>query len=313
MAPVRRAVIDIGTNSIKLLVGEVSDDSVRPVEEKSEQTRLGAGFYESHVLQPVPIQRTAAAVARFVALARDAGAQSIRAVATSAARDAKNADELIGAVRRVASLRVEVISGEQEAEWVYLGVTSDRELHGRHLLILDVGGGSTEFILGDHGHHSYRESFPLGSVRLLEKFRPGDPPSPRELEACRGWLTAFLNQNIGDQMEEQIADPARGPVTLVGTGGTTTILARMKKQLTHFDRDAIDGTHLLLDQLTHYTNDLWSRPLVDRKTVPGLPANRADVIIMGVVIYEAVLRHFRLPELYVSTRGLRFGALLDMP
>ena len=313
MAPIRRAVIDIGTNSIKLLVGEVSNGTVRPVEEKSEQTRLGAGFYDDHVLQPIPIQRSAAAVARFVAMARDAGAQSIRAVATSAARDAKNADELLDAVRRVASLRMEVISGEQEAEWVYLGVTSDRELHGRHLLILDVGGGSTEFILGDHGHHSYRESFPLGSVRLLERFRPGDPPSPRELHACRGWLTAFLNQNIGSEMKRQFTDSARGPVTLVGTGGTTTLLARMTKQLTTFDRDLIDGTRLTLETLTHYVNDLWSRPLEDRKTIPGLPANRADVIIMGVAIYEAVLQHFQLPELYVSTRGLRFGALLDMP
>ncbi len=313
MAPIRRAVIDIGTNSIKLLVGEVLDGSVRPVEEKSEQTRLGAGFYETHILQPAPIQQTAAAVARFVAMARDAGAQSIRAVATSAARDAKNADELIDAVRRVASLRIEVISGEQEAEWVYLGVTSDRQLHGQHLLILDVGGGSTEFILGDHGHHSYRQSFPLGSVRLLEKVRPCDPPTRRELEACRGWLTAFLNQNIGDEMKSQLADPSRGPVTLVGTGGTTTLLARMKKRLTTFDRDAIDGTQLSLDELTEWATDLWSRSLTERRTIPGLPSNRADVIIMGVVIYEAVLRHFKLPGLHVSTRGLRFGALLGMP
>lgn len=313
MAPVRRAVIDIGTNSIKLLVGDVTDGVVRPVEEKSEQTRLGAGFYETHELQSVPIQRTAAAVARFVAHAGDAGAQSIRAIATSAARDARNADELIGAIRRVSSLRVEVISGAQEAQWVYLGVTSSRELHGRPLLILDVGGGSTEFILGNHGLHSWRESFPLGSVRLLEELKPSDPPSPAQLDQCRAWLVDFLERNVGATLKLHLSDSSGGPITVVGTGGTTTILARMAKKLEQFDRDAIEGTRLSLTQLTGYMTELWEKTLAERKLVPGLPPNRADVIIMGVAIYEAILRQFRLPELYVSTRGLRFGALIDMP
>src|SRR5262245_58869038 len=112
MKPPRRAVIDIGTNSIKLLVGDVSEGIVVPVEERSDQTRLGGGFYETHELQPVPISRTAQAVARFVAFARDAEAQRIRVVATSAARDARNADALLHAVRRASGLRVEIISGD---------------------------------------------------------------------------------------------------------------------------------------------------------------------------------------------------------
>ncbi len=313
MEPVRRAVIDIGTNSIKLLVGEVADDMVRPVEERSEQTRLGAGFYETHVLQPAPIQQTAAAVARFVAQARDAGARSIRAIATSAARDATNAEDLLGAIRTASGLRVEVISGEQEAEWVYRGVTSGREFHGRRLLILDVGGGSTEFILGDHGHHSFRQSFPLGSVRLLEKLKPGDPPTFHELTVCREWLGSFLREHVGPSLQGHLSDAAGEPLTLVGTGGTTTILARMMKQLDTFDREQIDGTRLSHQQVLEFLLDLWSKPIAVRKTIPGLPPSRADVILMGVAIYEAVQRHFALPELHVSSRGLRFGALLDMP
>lgn len=313
MEPLRRAVIDIGTNSIKLLVGDVVNDMVRPVEERSEQTRLGAGFYESHMLQPVPIQRTAAAVARFVAMARDAGARSLRAVATSAARDAKNADELLGAVRRASGLRVEVISGEQEAEWVYRGVTSGPELHGIPLLILDVGGGSTEFILGDHGHHSFRKSFPLGSVRLLETLKPGDPPTFHELTVCREWLGAFMRERVEPEMKNQLRAQASSPLTLVGTGGTTTILARMMNQLNTFNRELIDGTKLSRQRVLEYVLDLWAKPLSVRRTMVGLPANRADVIIMGVAIYEAVMTHFDLPELHVSTRGLRFGAILDQP
>jgi len=313
MKPTRRAVIDIGTNSIKLLVGSVVDGVVCPIDERSEQTRLGAGFYETHELQPVPIAQTASAVARFVALARDADAVSVRAIATSAARDAKNSDDLMDAVRKASGLRVEIISGNQEAEWVFRGVTSEAALHGRRLLILDAGGGSTEFILGEHGHHSFRRSFPLGSVRLLEKLRPADPPSLADLAGCRKWLAEFVREEIAPAMQPWLSDPAAEPLTLVGTGGTTTILARMVKKLAGFSREEIDGTRLSREQILEYMVDLWSKPLAVRRTLPGLPPNRADVIIMGVAIYESVMHQFNLPELYVSTRGLRFGALLDTP
>ncbi len=313
MKPTRRAVIDVGTNSIKLLIGEVAEGVVRPIDERSDQTRLGAGFYETHQLQPVPIARTASAVARFVSMARDADAESIRIIATSAARDAQNAEELTQAIQRAAGLRVEIISGEQEAEWVYGGVTSDPALHGRQLLILDVGGGSTEFIVGDHGHHSFRHSFPIGSVRLLERFRPGDPPSLADVAGCRQWLCDFFNREIGPALERILSGEARQNVTLVGTGGTTTILARMENKLESFDRARIEGTRLSRQQILDYMVQLWSLSLANRKKIPGLPANRADVIIMGVAIYEAVMQHFNLPELYVSTRGLRYGALLNTP
>lgn len=311
MVTPRRAVIDIGTNSIKLLVGDVSDGIVRPVDERSEQTRLGAGFYETHVLQPITIARTATAVAKFVAQARELDATAIRVIATSAARDAKNPGDLVEAVRRASGLRIEIISGEQEAEWVYRGVTSDERFHGRPLLILDVGGGSTEFILGDQEHHRFRQSFPLGSVRLLEKLRPHDPPSIQDVAGCRDWLQKFLKHQIGPAMESALTDAVRRQVLLVGTGGTTTILARMEKRLAHFTREDIDGTCLAHPRVLEFMVHLWSLPLAERKKIPGLPGNRADVIIMGVAIYEAVMQHFHIDALHISTRGLRFGALLD--
>jgi len=311
MSPPRRAVIDIGTNSIKVLVGEVSGGLVVPIQETSEQTRLGAGFYETRQLQPAPIARTAEVVARFVALARDADATAIRIIATSAVRDALNSEDLLEAVRRSSGLRAEVISGDQEAEWVFRGVTSDPQLHGRQLLILDVGGGSTEFVLGDNGRHRFRQSFPLGSVRLLETLQPGDPPSLADLAACRDWLRAFFKREIGPAMEEKLSRATSEGVTLVGTGGTTTILARMKLGMADFQRDRLEGACLSQRQLLEYMVELWSLPLAQRKKIPGLPPNRADVIIMGVAIYEAVMEHFGLAEVYISTRGLRFGALLN--
>jgi exopolyphosphatase/guanosine-5'-triphosphate,3'-diphosphate pyrophosphatase len=311
--PPRRAVIDIGTNSIKVLIGDVCGGLVIPVEERSEQTRLGAGFYETRELQPISIARTAEAVARFVALARDADASAIRVIATSVARDARNPGALLEAVRRSSGLRVEVISGDQEAEWVFRGVTSDPKLHGRQLLILDVGGGSTEFILGDRDHLQFRQSFPMGSVRLLEALRPGDPPSLADIAGCRGWLTTFFDREIGPAMEAKLSRATSEGVTLVGTGGTTTILARIELGMTDFDRARLEGTLFSQRQILEYMVHLWSLPLAQRKKIPGLPPNRADVIIMGVAIYEAVMQHFGIGQLYVSMRGLRFGALLDAP
>ena len=309
MQPARRAVIDVGTNSVKLLIAEVVGGAIRPLIEESDQTRLGRGFYETHRLQPEAIAQTAQVVTRFAAKASELKAGSTRLIATSAARDAHNRADLVKAIETACRLPLEVISGEQEAEWAFCGVTSDPNLEGRRLLILDVGGGSTEFILGEGKHHVFRESFPVGTVRLLENLRPGDPPSIADLAGCRAWLRNFFNQHLVPALESLLRGTPS--VLLVGTGGTTTILARIEKKLPDFDREQIEGTRLSRHQLLQRMVHLWSVPLAERKKIIGLPARRADIIPMGAAIYEAVMEHFKLDELYVSTRGLRFGALLD--
>src|SRR5215813_14700669 len=196
MLHTRRAVIDVGTNSVKLLVADVTGDDVRPVCEDSKQTRLGQGFYDTHRLQPEPIAKTARAVVNFAAMARGLEARSIRVIATSAARDAINSQELVSAIETGTGLKVEIISGEQEAEWAFHGVTTDPELAKRPLLLLDVGGGSTEFILGQGEHKHFQESFPLGTVRLMETLPHNDPPLPQELAGCRDWLKTFLRKQV---------------------------------------------------------------------------------------------------------------------
>ena len=153
----------------------------------------------------------------------------------------------------------------------------------------------------------------MGSVRLLETLRPADPPSLADLAGCRRWLQDFFNEQIGPAMESKLSEAAQAGVILVGTGGTTSILARMMKKLASFDREAIEGTRLSRQQILEDMVHLWSLSLAERKKISGLPPGRADVMLMGVAIYEALMGHFHLPELYVSTRGLRFGALLESP
>jgi exopolyphosphatase/guanosine-5'-triphosphate,3'-diphosphate pyrophosphatase len=301
-------VIDIGTNSVKLLVADVSAAATEPVWEGSEQTRLGRGFYDDYRLRADAIADTARAVAHFVGVAREQGAARVRVIATSAARDAVNASELLDAVRAASGHEVEVISGELEADWAFQGVLTDDALRTHPVLILDVGGGSTEFILGDAGRSLFRDSFKLGTVRFLEAATISDPPSAAELAAVRAQLRGFLDREVRPKLAPVLQRHATGLV-LVGTGGTTTILARLELQLPDYDRALIESACFNAERMRWHVEKLWRMPLSERRELRGLPANRADVILFGVAIYEAVMETFNISTLRVSTRGLRFAAV----
>jgi exopolyphosphatase/guanosine-5'-triphosphate,3'-diphosphate pyrophosphatase len=309
----------VGTNSVKLLVADLDGATVRPVFEASHQTRLGEGFFQSKTLQPGAIAKTAAAVAEFANKARELSSRSVRVIATSAARDAMNRNELTGAVAQASGLTVQVISGETEAEWAFKGVRTDPALTNSSLLLLDVGGGSTEFIVGCGEQTCFRKSFQLGTVRLLDAVPHGDPPTATELGDCRRSVREFLTREVAPNLEPalqqlvQAAEKTASPQTVqcVGTGGTASILGCMEAQLTSFDRERLERTRLSFERVHWHVERLWSLPLEGRKQIIGLPPNRADVILMGSAIYEAVLERFGLPELRVSTRGLRFAALME--
>lgn len=307
----RRAVIDVGTNSVKLLVAEVAGRTVQPVYEQSLQTRLGRGFYAAHVLQASAIASTAEAVAGFVTQARERRSASIRVLATSAARDASNADQLVAAVERAAGVRLEIVSGEQEAHWAFAGVASDPRLAGRPLLIMDAGGGSTQLIYGPDAGEPARHSFRIGAVRLLERFPPSNPPLPEELGRCRDWLRRYFREHTPKTLAPGWAgDPGKTPC-FVGTGGASSLLAAMQLGLAEFDREKLESVELTAGQVKDRLEDLWGLSLDERKRLPGLPENKADVILMGVAIHEAVMTGFAVPSMRVSTRGFRFAALME--
>jgi exopolyphosphatase/guanosine-5'-triphosphate,3'-diphosphate pyrophosphatase len=316
MSFVRRAVIDVGTNSVKLLVAEVEGGNVRPVSEESHQTRLGSGFYPSQYLQTGPLVETAKSVAEFAKKAGQLGVGVPKVVATSAAREAKNRQDLVQAVERASGLPLRVITGEEEANYVFAGVCSDPHLHDEPMLLLDVGGGSTEFIVGKAGRRAFARSFPLGTVRLLEQLKPNDPPSLQQREDCRAELRRFLQSEVSPALrpalERETAShlPSR-PIMLVGTGGTASILGCMEAKLTRFDRRQLEATRLSLESVRTHVENLWALPLAARRSIVGLPPNRADVILTGAAIYEALMDCYGLDELRISTRGLRFAIVME--
>lgn len=315
-APERRAVIDVGTNSVKLLVADVSGARVTPVLEDARQTRLGRGFYETHRLRPDAIVQTARAVRAFARQAKRLGANRLRLVATSAARDARNAATLLSALERACGVRPEILSGEQEAEWAFRGAMTDPRLAREPVLVLDVGGGSTEFILGQGEAIHFQRSYPLGAVRLMEQMPHSDPPRPEELAACRAWLRRFLRERVRPELQtalsrERRRHPRHHAVRLVGVGGTATVLARLERGVDDYARDVLEGTRLSAKGVRQWAERLWRVSLAERRRIRGMPPERADVLLTGVLIYEAVMEAFGFRELRVSTRGLRFAAVLD--
>ncbi len=314
MSGLRQAAIDVGTNSVKLLIAEICGNEVRALCEASHQTRLGQGFYQTRNLQPGAIARTAEAVADYVEQAKHFACETIRVFSTSVAREAVNAAALVRAIEQRSGITLEIISGDQEAEWVFRGVLTDATLPPAPLLLLDVGGGSTEFILGRRERRIFSQSFPLGSVRLMETFTISDPPTAAELHAVTQSVRSLLANQVAPILmpiwQNEISE-ASAQVQLVGTGGAATILARMAAQLTTFDRAVIEAARISSDWLTQQTEQLWRLPLVQRRELIGLPRSRADVILTGAVIYQAILEYFQFRELRVSTRGLRFAAVLD--
>lgn len=312
LTPQRRAMIDVGTNSVKLLVADVAGTDLVPVLEDSKQTRLGAGFYETLILQPEPLAKTIKAVARFAEVARDLGAVKLRVIATSAARDARNSYEIQIAIRQATGVDMEIISGDQEAEWAYQGVITDPALARLPLMIVDLGGGSSEFIVAQPGQVIFRKSFKLGTVRLFEKYHPGDPPAADLLEHVRAEVTAFFDNEIVPAVQPMLAKAAADTQpTLVGTGGTTTILARLKLKVDSFERSQLEGTIVTREEISAEVNRQWTMPLQARKALPGMPPKRADIFIFGAIIYQILMSKFPFPTVRVSTRGLRFAALLE--
>jgi len=308
----RRAVIDIGTNSVKLLVAELAGGQIHPVLETSEQTRLGRGFYQSHRLQADAIEASLEAVREFARQARKLGADNIRLIATSAVRDAQNAADLTTGIQRATGLNVEIITGEQEADWAFAGVASNPRLTDQPMLVIDAGGGSTEFIYGRGGHARFRRSYPLGTVRLLEQWELADPPSTAQFAACQREVNDYLRNHPLSDLRPFLADRRPPGLKLIGTGGTPAILARLQIGLDDYDRDRIEAVCLTPGDLAGLTNRLWSVPLVARRRLAGLPPKRADVILAGALIYQGMMEVLGFERLEISTRGLRFAVVAAM-
>jgi exopolyphosphatase/guanosine-5'-triphosphate,3'-diphosphate pyrophosphatase len=302
---VRLGTIDIGTNTTLLLVAEGSDPrNVRVLDERAEITRLGRGIGSDGRLGKEGIDRTLAVLAQYVAIARGHGAP-LRAIGTEALRRAPNAAEFLGPAAALLGGPIEVIDGEREAALTFAAaVTSFPEIAARPIVVIDIGGGSTEVIVSEAGEVKSRVSLPLGSVRLTERFVRADPPAQAELAALDAEIAKHL-----DQVPTRTAQG--GAWELVGTAGTVTTLAAMALQLNDYDPDRVHGHRLQRAALQAQIDRLAAAPQAEREKMAGLDPRRADVILAGAHILRAFVDRLGAEAVLVNDRGIRWGLLYE--
>jgi exopolyphosphatase/guanosine-5'-triphosphate,3'-diphosphate pyrophosphatase len=308
----RVAVIDLGTNTVRLLVGEAGGGGYRPVFAAQSITRLGEGLLGDGELQPEPIRRTLAVLGRYREEAERHGAGRVAVVGTSALRRARNREAFLTRARCEAGLEIRVISGEEEARLTLLGVRAAIRLGERPFVMMDLGGGSAEFVLADGGGIRASVSTGLGVVVLTEAHLTSDPPTPREIEAVRQAALAELTRRRADSLLALDTLREVGPPRLVGTAGTVTTLAAIDLALETYDPDRVNGHRLPRGRVAALGARLAALPLARRRQIRGLEPERADVIVAGAIVSLAAMDALGFPEMTVSDGGLREGILLDL-
>jgi exopolyphosphatase / guanosine-5'-triphosphate,3'-diphosphate pyrophosphatase len=299
----RVAAVDMGTNSIRLLVGPPAGAGVAEMARDMVITRLGRGVDRTGRLDPDAVGRTMDVLERYVRRARALGAERVRVAATSAVRDVADRRVLQDEVARIAGVRLEVLTGRDEARLSFLGATTALEVP-RPVVVFDIGGGSTELAAGaDQVERTV--SVDVGSVRITERVGPADPPSGEDLAA----MERLASEGLAPA--ERVVLPETGQ-RLVGVAGTTTTVQALALGLDRYDARAIHGTVLKASEARRVFDDLARMTVAERRSLPVMPPGREDVIVAGAGILMEILRRWRAPECVVSEHDILDGLAVEM-
>lgn len=286
----RKAVIDMGTNSTRLAVAELVDGKMQMVYTQVAETRLGEGMGAERIIRPVPLARNVEAVQRFVQTAQLLGAYDVRITATSAVRDAVNKEAVQQAISNAVRIPMEILPGQVEAQLSYLGASGDFIQLGKPLAVLDIGGGSTELVYpAEGGIHG--ASVNLGAVRLLEQ--------------------PELRSQMDDILQGLKEDSLQADCALIAVGGTNTCLMAMELGLTRYDGTKIHGQVISKERVDYWCNTLLHMTQEEREQIPGMKAKRADIMPYGVLILQKTMEMLDISQVIISDKGLVYGLLLS--
>lgn len=312
-SPIRLAALDVGTNSIRLIVTEARDDGTyRLIDDEKEVGRLGRGLARSGQLSGKAMESAVVAIARMKEIASGYGVHRLKAVGTAAVREASNRDEFLRLVRDRAGLELEVISAEEEARLAHLSVTHAFDLRRVNAAVVDIGGGSTEVVLSSGSVVEQVYTLPLGAVRLTEMYEGVEHGAEEPFDEMSEHLRSVVKRHIGR--------PPFTPQLVVGTGGTFTTLAtvamqrdgkaRVGDELEHVG--GVRGYELQRSVVNHTLNWLRSMSPKTRTRVPGMSPERVEIIVAGIAIIDAVMKRLKVNTLRVHDRGIRDGLILSM-
>jgi exopolyphosphatase/guanosine-5'-triphosphate,3'-diphosphate pyrophosphatase len=303
---VRAAVVDIGTNSTRLLIADVGDGSIEERVRESTVTRLGEGVEATGRLGDEPQRRVFATLERYAAAIREHDCDASAAVMTSAVRDAANGAGFSAAVRERFGLEARTLSGDEEAGYTFAGATAARPPDDpTELVVIDIGGGSTELVCGAGGRLGFHVSAQIGVVRHTERHIASDPPGPEELSA----LAADVDAGIAAVVPEEVRRRTRAAVAVAGTA---TSCAAIDLELEPYDTTKVEGHVLTRATLDALLERLAALPLAERREVRGLDPDRAPTIVAGVIVLSRALDAFGLPEVEVSDRDILWGVALEI-
>jgi exopolyphosphatase / guanosine-5'-triphosphate,3'-diphosphate pyrophosphatase len=291
----RVAAVDLGTNSTRLLVADVADGQIEEVSRRLTITRLGEGVDRRRRLLPAPIARVRNCLADYRRELEQLGAEQTLAIATSAVRDAENGEAFLGEIEWSYGFETRLLAGTDEAAMMIRGVTSGRAALD-DVLVVDIGGGSTELVLTTAGEVAFSTSLDVGCVRITERFLPSDPPSRPELAAAGGYVRSLL--------------PALDAKSAIGVAGTVTTLATLDLGDAEYDPARTHGHRLPLASVERQLERLAAMTTVERLAVPGIEPGRAPVIVAGIVVLREVMTAYELDEIEVSERDILHGAAL---
>jgi exopolyphosphatase / guanosine-5'-triphosphate,3'-diphosphate pyrophosphatase len=297
----RVAALDLGTNTTRLLVADVHDGRVQDVDRRVQITRMGEGVDARRRLLPLPIARVRNSLTEYRRALEEHGAERALAVATSAVRDAENGEAFLGEVEWSYGFTTRLLSGEEEALLTFDGATLGRRVE-RPTLVVDLGGGSTELIVGDGVGIQFRASVDAGSVRMTERYLRTDPPTSLYLEQCARAVRALLAEHVPDDVR---------PDAAIGVAGTVTTLAALAQNLAEYDSDRVHGYRLSAEAVEEQLARLATLPLNYRQELPALEPERAPVIVAGAVVLREVLSHFGLREIEASEQDILHGIALE--
>lgn len=302
----RIGAIDIGSNSTRLLVADVVDGEITEISRQSIVTRLGDGVDKSGALNDRAIERVMDALEEYAGEIVLAGCDRIGGVATSAVREASNGEDFAEQVGSRHGIPIEVIGGDQEAQLTFLGASTGDALNGAgRSMVVDIGGGSTEFIVGEEGELRFHVSTKLGAVRHSERWLKGDPPTKEEIQSLLDEAGSIILDAVPKEFSKDIANG-------IGVAGTPTVLAAVDQKLVPFDPWKVHGYPITIEAAERLLQMLAALPLEERRKVPGLHPDRAPTIVAGAAILLSTLKAFGLDEVVVSEHDILYGVALQL-